>query len=68
MERPKVVAQYANGKAIKGYTLDFFPNKERFHITPTDKPSDKPIEVMFDQLLRIACRHHSRPPFRTSTS
>ncbi len=53
MERTKVVARYANGKIIKGYTLDFFPNKDRFHVTPIDKPSDKPIEVIVNQLKAV---------------
>ena len=53
MERTKVVARYTNGKIIKGYTLDFFPNKERFHITPIDKPSDKPVEVLISQLKAV---------------
>ncbi len=53
MERTQVVARYSNGKIIKGYTLDFFPNKDRFHITLVDKPSDKPIEVMLNQLKAV---------------
>jgi len=53
MERTKVVARYANGKIIKGYTLDFFPNKDRFHVAPIDNPSDKPIEVIVDQLKAV---------------
>lgn len=53
MERVKVVARYINGKMVKGYTLDFFPNKDRFHITPTDKSSDKPIEIMVNHLKAV---------------
>ena len=53
MERAKVVAQYANGKIIKGYTLDFFPNKDRFHVIPIDKPTDKPTEVVVNQLKAV---------------
>ena len=53
MERTQIVARYSNGKIIKGYTLDFFPNKDRFHVTLVDKPSDKPIEVMVDQLKAV---------------
>ena len=54
MERAKVVAQYANGKIIKGYTLDFFPNKDRFHVIPIEKPSDKPTEVLISQLKAVS--------------
>ncbi len=53
MERTKVVARYASGKMTKGYTLDFFPNKDRFHVTPIDKPSDTPIEVIVNQLKGV---------------
>jgi len=53
MERTKVVARYANGKIIKGYTLDFFPNKDRFHVTPIDTPSDTSIEVIVNHLKAV---------------
>jgi len=53
MERTQIVARYSNGKIIKGYTLDFFPNKDRFHVTSVDKPSDRPIEVMVNQLKAV---------------
>jgi len=53
IERAKVVAEYANGKIIKGYTLNFFPHKDRFHVMPIDKPSDKPIEVLVNQLKAV---------------
>ena len=53
MERAKVVAEYANGKIIKGYTLNFFPHKDRFHVIPIDKPSDKPTEVFVNQLKAV---------------
>src|SRR4030042_6092611 len=28
----KIIARYTNGKIIKGYTPDFFPNKPLFHV------------------------------------
>jgi Family of unknown function (DUF6982) len=34
MELIKVVVRYADGKVIKGYTYDFFPNKAIFHFYP----------------------------------
>lgn len=34
MERIQVIIRYSNGKIIKGHTMDFFPNKDRFHVTP----------------------------------
>ncbi len=53
MERIKVVARYVNGKTVKGYTLDFFPNKDRFHVTITGKPSDPPMEVIVNHLKAV---------------
>lgn len=34
MEIAKVVVRYADGKILKGFTQDFFPNKESFHLHP----------------------------------
>ena len=31
----KIIARYVDGKIIKGYTFDFFPNKPDFHISPS---------------------------------
>jgi hypothetical protein len=31
MELNKVVVRFADGKVLKGYTYDFFPNKASFH-------------------------------------
>jgi hypothetical protein len=39
MDRIKVVVRYSDGRLIKGSTQDFFPNKELFHLFPTDNPS-----------------------------
>jgi hypothetical protein len=32
IEPAKVIARYADGKVLKGYSHDFFPNKATFHI------------------------------------
>jgi hypothetical protein len=32
MELIKVVIRYADGRLVKGYTRDFFPNKTSFHL------------------------------------
>jgi len=32
MEPSKIVARYQNGKILKGYTQNFFPNKPIFHL------------------------------------
>jgi hypothetical protein len=39
MDAVKVVVRYADGKVLKGYTQDFFPNKDRFHLQPQQKSS-----------------------------
>jgi Family of unknown function (DUF6982) len=41
MDAVKVVVRYADGKVIKGYTQDFFPNKDRFHLQPHEKSPDQ---------------------------
>lgn len=53
MEILKVVARYYNGKMIKGFTHDFFPNKDRFHIVPANHPLGEPIEVIVNQLKAV---------------
>jgi hypothetical protein len=53
VEPIKVIARYVNGRMIKGITYDFFPNKDRFHIVPADKPLDKPIEVILKDLKAV---------------
>ena len=53
MERVKVVVRYAAGDLIKGFTQDFFPNKESFHIFQADQSPGKPIEVLVRDLKAI---------------
>jgi len=53
MERLRVVVGYNNGKVIKGFTEDFYPNKERFHLFPADNPSGGGIEVSVNDLKAI---------------
>jgi hypothetical protein len=53
MERVKVVVRYAAGDLIKGFTQDFFPNKESFHVFPMDQTPAKPIEVLVRDLKAI---------------
>ena len=38
MEIVKVVARYRDGRIIKGFTRNFFPNKDTFHISPPEDP------------------------------
>lgn len=53
MEPLKVVARYIDGRIIKGFSQDFFPNKDRFHVSPADKSSDEGIEVFFKVLKAV---------------
>ena len=53
LERVKVVVRYTNGDVVKGFTLDFFPNKEHFHIFPLDHPSNSSIEVSIKDLKAV---------------
>jgi hypothetical protein len=53
MEPVKVVVRYRNGRVIKGFTQDFFPNKDRFHLFPADKPSGEAIEVFVNELKAV---------------
>ena len=36
MEPAKIVARYANGRMVKGYTKNFSPNRDIFHISPVE--------------------------------
>ena len=42
----KVIARLADGRVIKGMTADFFPTKDRFHVTVAMAPAGaKPVEI-----------------------
>jgi hypothetical protein len=53
VEPVKVVARYVNGKRVKGFSQDFFPNKDRFHIYQAAKPSGEAVEVLVKELKAI---------------
>lgn len=53
MEKVKVVVRYSDGRLIKGFTQDFFPNKECFHLVPANDPSGGAIEVSVKDLKAI---------------
>ena len=53
MERIKVVVRYRNGKIMKGFSNNFFPNKNHFHLVPADNPNAKPIEVLVKELKAV---------------
>ena len=53
MEPLKVVARYNDGKRVKGLSQDFFPNKDRFHVSPADKPSGEAVEISLKELKAV---------------
>ncbi len=53
MEPVKVVARYVNGKRVKGFSQDFFPNKDRFHVYPAAQPSGEATEVLVKELKAV---------------
>ena len=53
MEPVKVVARYINGKRVKGFSQDFFPNKDRFHISQAANPSEEAVEVIIKDLKAV---------------
>ena len=53
MEPIKVVVHYANGKVIKGFTGDFSPNKDLFHLFLATDPTGEAIEVLMQDLKAV---------------
>jgi hypothetical protein len=54
MDPAKVVVRYANGEVSKGYSLDFLPNKDQFHLQPYDKSVGQgPQKIMVKNLKAI---------------
>jgi hypothetical protein len=38
MPQNKIVARYQDGRIVKGFTADFLPNKDHFHLAAADAP------------------------------
>ena len=53
MEPTKVVARYSDGRVIKGFSQDFFPNKDSFHLFQPNKSSAEAIEVFVRELKAV---------------
>ncbi len=54
MEPVRVVMRFADGRLIKGYTNDFFPNKPMFHVRPSESElTDKGVEVLTKELKAV---------------
>ncbi len=54
MEPTKIIVRYNDGRILKGYTQNFFPNKPTFHFQPADSksPSDN-LEVKIKDLKGV---------------
>ena len=54
VEQGKIVARHADGKILKGYSRDFYPNKPHFHLFPAGAgPSEGAIEVRIKDLKAV---------------
>ena len=53
MAQNKIVIRYLSGRILKGFTSDFFPNKDVFHIISDDEPGSKAKEVRVAELKAI---------------
>lgn len=48
-----VVARFADGRALKGSTRDFAPNKPRFHLFPWAEEGEKALDVVVASLKAL---------------
>jgi hypothetical protein len=54
MEPSKIVVRYRNGKILKGYMQNFFPNKPMFHVNPLGADGlGQLVEVMVEELKAV---------------
>jgi len=54
MEPSKVVVRFRDGKIVKGYTRNFFPNKPTFHVHPRNATNpDELLEISIDDLKAV---------------
>lgn len=49
----KIVARYADGRIIKGTTVDFFPTKDIFHVNVTDENGPRLVEINVKELKAL---------------
>lgn len=54
MEPTKIIVRYTDGRMLKGYTQNFFPNKPTFHFQPMDsKNPGENLEVKIKDLKGV---------------
>ena len=49
----KIVARFADGRLLKGYTADFAPDRSRFHLRPAAPRPARPIEILVPELKAV---------------
>jgi hypothetical protein len=50
----RIVARFQDGRILKGFTTDFLPSKDRFHLFPEEgSPGVKPAEVIIAELKAL---------------
>jgi hypothetical protein len=49
----KVVARYADGRIVKGYTFDFGPSQKRFHVFAQPTPGGPCAQVSVSELKAV---------------
>jgi hypothetical protein len=50
----RVVAHYQDGHLVKGFTNDFLPAKDRFHLfRAEEEPGSKPVEIRVAELKAL---------------
>ena len=52
-ELVKVVARYRDGKLVKGFTRNFFANKDCFHVSPPEDPYGEPKAILMKDLKAV---------------
>ena len=54
MEASKIVSRFQDGKIVKGYTQNFFPNRPAFHVLPMDAANrTETIEIQVSELKAV---------------
>jgi len=53
MVQNKIVLHYQDGRIVKGFTADFSPNKEVFHLIQKEGTASKPSEVRLGELKAV---------------
>ena len=49
----RIVARYVDGRVERGYTTDFQPHREVFHIVSKESGQDKPVAIKMAELKAV---------------